>query len=776
MNKNILKLPLIPLRGLTIFPNMVLHFDVGREKSMAAIDKAMSIDETIFLVAQKELEIEEPEISDISTIGTICKIKQIIKLPGNTIRVLVEGIARGKIKKYYKNTKYFEVSIERIEEEKGNSVEVTAYFNTLKKVFINFVNEAGESNPDMIKSINEEKDVSEFIDMVASYIPIDEKNKQEILETLDICKRIELLLKCLKDEISIIKVQKKLANKMKQNIDDSQKEYYLREQLKLLQEELGEDDEETKIIKSYEEKIKNLKASDEVLEKAKYELSRLKGMQLSSSEGNTVQSYLDWLLDIPWKKYTRERLDIKKVEEVLNSEHYGLEDVKKRIIEYLASKKISNSLKGPILCLVGPPGVGKTSIAKSIAKAINRNYFRMSLGGMKDEAEIRGHRRTYVAAIPGRIAYALKQCKSMNPLILLDEIDKLGADYKGNPADALLEVLDSEQNNTFRDNFIELNIDLSKVMFITTANSLDTVPRPLLDRMEIVEISGYTYEEKFHIAKNHLVKKLYKEYNLKAQQIVLTDDAIKEIIEGYTRESGVRNLEREIANVLRKAMTIMLKENKKTVTVDKDKVNEMLGIKRINYDKVDKEDKIGVVTGMAWTAYGGDTLPVEAVVMKGTGKLQLTGKLGEVMQESAKTAYSYVRANAEKYQINDDFYKLKDIHIHVPEGAVPKDGPSAGVTMVTSLVSALSGRKVRANVAMTGEVTLTGKVLPIGGLKEKSLAAYRAGIDTIIIPEENLKDTEEIPESIKKNIKIITAKNVETVIENAIIGDSNYDN
>lgn len=776
MNKNILKLPLIPLRGLTIFPNMVLHFDVGREKSMAAIDKAMAIDETIFLVAQKELEIEEPEISDISTIGTICKIKQIIKLPGNTIRVLVEGIARGKIKKYYKNTKYFEVSIERIEEEKGDSVEVTAYFNTLKKVFINFVNEAGESNPDMIKSINEEKEVSEFIDMVSSYIPIDEKNKQEILETIDICKRIELLLKCLNDEISIIKVQKKLANKMKKNIDDSQKEYYLREQLKLLQEELGEDDEETKIIKNYEEKIKNLKAGKEVLEKANYELSRLKGMQLSSSEGNTVQSYLDWLLDIPWKKYTRERLDIKKVEEVLNSEHYGLEDVKKRIIEYLASKKISNSLKGPILCLVGPPGVGKTSIAKSVAKAINRNYFRMSLGGMKDEAEIRGHRRTYVAAIPGRIAYALKQCKSMNPLILLDEIDKLGADYKGNPADALLEVLDSEQNNTFRDNFIELNMDLSKVMFITTANSLDTVPRPLLDRMEIVEISGYTYEEKFHIAKNHLVKKLYKEYNLKAQQIILTDDAIKEIIEGYTRESGVRNLEREIANVLRKAMTIMIKEDKKTVTVDKDKVNEMLGIKRINFEKIDKEDKIGVVTGMAWTAYGGDTLPVEAVVMKGTGKLQLTGKLGEVMQESAKTAYSYVRANAEKYQINDDFYKLKDIHIHVPEGAVPKDGPSAGVTMVTSLVSALSGRKVRANVAMTGEVTLTGKVLPIGGLKEKSLAAYRAGIDTIIIPEENLKDTEEIPESIKKNIKIITVKNVEKVIENAIIGDINYDN
>lgn len=776
MNENIIKLPLIPLRGLTIFPNMVLHFDVGREKSIAAIDKAMSNDEDVFLVAQKDMEDENPEISNISTIGTICKIKQIIKLPGKTIRVLVEGVARGKIKRYYKNNKYFEVSVERIEEEKNYSIEIEGYFNTLKKVFINFVNQAGESNPEMTKSINDEKDINEFIDMISGYVPIAEAKKQEILETLDVKLRVEILLRCLEDEISIIKVQKKLANKMKKSVDDSQKEYYLREQLKFIQEELGEDDEETKTIKKYEEKVNNLKASAEVKNKAVYELGRLKGMSISSSEGNTVQTYLDWLLELPWGKYTRERLDISKVEEVLDEQHYGLEDVKKRIIEYLAAKKISGSIKGPILCLVGPPGVGKTSIAKSIAESINRKYFRMSLGGMRDEAEIRGHRRTYVAAIPGRIVYSLKECKSMNPLILLDEIDKLSADYKGNPADALLEVLDSEQNNKFRDNFMELPMDLSKVLFMTTANSLDTIPRPLLDRMEIVEVSGYTYEEKFHIAKNHLINKLYKEYNIDENKIKITDEAIKEIIDGYTRESGVRSLERNLASIMRKAMAEMIKENKNNININLKKVTELLGMRKFTFDKIDKEDKIGVVTGMAWTAYGGDTLPVEAVVMKGTGKLQLTGNLGDVMQESAKAAYSFVRANAEKYQINEDFYKNKDIHIHVPEGAVPKDGPSAGVTMVTALVSALTGKKVKSNVAMTGEVTLTGRVLPIGGLKEKSLAAFRAGIDTIIVPKENIKDTEKIPNSIRKKIRIIPAERVETVIENAILGDEINEN
>lgn len=769
--KELVRLPLVPLRGLTIFPNVVLHFDVGREKSIAAIEEAMSKDEEIFLVTQTDPQIAEPNEEDIKKIGTVCKIKQIVKMPENSMKVLVEGIYRGIIKKYTENEDYFEVYVDEYKDIECNELELEAYFDSLKKVFISFIKQSGEGNSEILETIRREKDLTEFIDMVSSYIPIKEKIKQQLLETVDIRERIEILIKCLKDEIEIIKVQKRLAEKMKKSVDDSQKDFYLREQMKFIQQELGEDDDDTRIVKEYEEKISKLKAPAEVKEKAEHELKRLKGMSVSSTEGSTVQSYLDWILDIPWNKNTRDRLDINKVEEILNEEHYGLKDVKERIIEYLAAKKISGSLKGPILCLVGPPGVGKTSIAKSIAHAMNKKYVRMSLGGIKDEAEIRGHRRTYVAAIPGRIIYSLKEAKSMNPLILLDEIDKLSQDYKGSPADALLEVLDGEQNNKFRDNYIELPVDLSKVLFITTANSLDTIPRPLLDRMEVVEVSGYTYEEKFHIAKNHLIKKMDKEYNLKENVIKITDDAIKEMIDGYTRESGVRSLERTIAKVLRKAMAEMLKTDKKSITVNVKKVHQYLGMKKFDFEKNNTDDKVGVVTGMAWTAYGGDTLPVEALVMKGTGKLQLTGKLGEVMQESAKAAYSYVRANCKKFGINEDFYKNKDIHIHAPEGAVPKDGPSAGVTMVTAMVSALSNKKVKGNVAMTGEVTLTGKVLPIGGLKEKSLAAYRAGIDTIIIPKENERDLEEIPTSIKKKLNIITAEQVDTVIKNAIVGE-----
>lgn len=773
-------LPLIPLRGLTIFPSMVLHFDVGREKSIEAVDVAMLNDEDIFLAAQKQMELDNPTSSDISSIGTICKIKQIIKMPGDTIRVLVEGKARGKIKKYIKNEKYFEVVVEKIIEDgtknDKDDVELDGYFESLKKAFKKFLKAAGEETPDMLTSIKLQKSVYDFINIVASYVPLAEEKKQEILETIGIKKRVEILLLAVEKELEVIKVQKKLANKMKKSVDESQKEYYLREQLKFIQEELGEDDEEKALIDKFEEKINRAKLPKEVKDKATNELGRLKRMNISSSEGNTVQSYLEWLLDIPWGKYTKEVLDIKKAEDVLNSEHYGLEDVKERILEYLAVKKMSGSLKGPILCLVGPPGVGKTSIARSIAKAINRKYVRMSLGGLKDESEIRGHRRTYVAAIPGRIVYGLKEAKSLNPLILLDEIDKLSTDYKGNPADALLEVLDSEQNKTFRDNFIELPIDLSKALFITTANSLDTIPRPLLDRMEVVEVSGYTYEEKFHIARNHLLPKIFDEYSLDKDKVIVKDDAIKEIIDGYTRESGVRSLERALGKLIRKAIAELLKDDKDSISINKNKVEKLMGTRVFTFDEIRKEDKLGVVTGLAWTAYGGDTLPVEAMVMDGNGKLQLTGKLGEVMQESAKAAYSYVRSNAVKYGIKEDFYKDKDIHIHVPEGAVPKDGPSAGVTMVTALVSALSGKKVRGNIAMTGEVTLTGRVLPIGGLKEKSLAAFRAGVDTIIIPKENARDVDKIPSSIRNKIKIIKAEEVGTVLENALIGECTNDN
>ena len=774
--KEYIRLPLIPLRGLTIFPNMVLHFDVGREKSVAAIEEAMLNDENIFLASQRDPEIEEPTSENISKIGTLCKIKQIIKMPGDIMRVLVEGKVRCEIKEYFNNENYFEVSISEVNETLEESPEIEAYFNSLKKTLARFLKQSGENTSEFAKEIKLVDNVIEYVDMVSGYLPISEEKKQEILETLDIKKRIEAIIVFIENEIKVVQVQKKLAKKMKKSVDDSQKEFYLREQLKFIQQELGQDDEETKIIKEYEQKLETMRLPKEVKEKASYELKKLKGMNISSSEGNTIQSYLDWVFDLPWGKNTKERLDINRAEEVLNEEHYGLDDVKERILEYLSVKKMSGTLKGPILCLVGPPGVGKTSIARSIAKAINRKYVRMSLGGMRDEAEIRGHRRTYVGAIPGRIVYSLKEAKSMNPLILLDEIDKLSSDYKGNPGDALLEVLDSEQNKTFRDNYMELPIDLSKVLFITTANSLDTIPRPLLDRMEVVEVSGYTYEEKFNIARNHLIPKIFKEYKLNNEVITINDEAIKFVIDGYTRESGVRSLERVISSLIRKSIASILKNDLEAMNIDKAKVEELLGTKRYSFDEKMKEDKVGVVTGMAWTAYGGDTLPVEAMVMSGSGKLQLTGQLGDVMQESAKAAYTYVRANASKYNIEEDFYKTKDIHIHVPEGAVPKDGPSAGVTMVTALVSALSGNKVKCNVAMTGEVTLTGRVLAIGGLKEKSLAAYRMGIDTIIIPKENEKDIEKIPYSVKENLTIITAEEVGEVLNNAIVGDEANEN
>lgn len=774
INKSI---PLIPLRGLTIFPDMVIHFDAGREKSVKAVEKAMENSEYIFLAAQKDERKENPEQTDISKIGTVSKIKQLIKLPNNTIRVLVEGVKKGIIKEFLDNEDYFEVVIEEINEEyPKEDAEIEAHFKMLKKTFITFVKLLGDESNEMPLNIENEDDISEFTNMVSGYLPIEYRKKQELLETLDINKRIEKLLIIIENEIKVVRVQRKLASKVKKSADDSQKEFYLREQLKFIQEELGEDFDEAKELNELREKINSSKMPKLAKEKCLEELKRLKSISMATSEGNSIKTYLDWVLDIPWGKYTRESLDIEKVEKILNEEHYGLEDVKERILEYLSVKKISGSSKGPILCLVGPPGVGKTSIASSIAKAINRKYVRMSLGGMSDEAEIRGHRRTYVAAIPGRIIYGLKEAKSMNPLMLLDEIDKLSSNYKGNPADALLEVLDSEQNKTFRDNFIELPTDLSKVLFITTANSLETIPRPLLDRMEVVEVSGYTYEEKFHIAKEHLIKKIFKQYSLPMDKVNITDEAIKFIIDGYTRESGVRDLERKLSSLIRKSMAYILKNKKEEILIDEAMVEELMGKRIFTFDKSKNEDKVGVVTGMAWTAYGGDTLPVETVTMPGNGKLQLTGQLGDVMQESAKTAYSYVRANAKKFGIDEDFYKKKDIHIHAPEGAVPKDGPSAGVTMVTALVSALTGKKVKGNVAMTGEVTLTGQVLPIGGLKEKSLAAYRYGIDTIIIPKENEKDIEKIPDSIKNNIKIILAKKVDEVVKNAIIGVDTHDN
>lgn len=776
MSEKLMALPLIPLRGISIFPNMIIHFDVGREKSKAAIEAAMEKQTDIFLATQKDYEIEDPEIGDIYNIGTICKVKQIIKLPNDVIRVLVEGLDRGEIKELDSSEEYLKVSVERIEEPSNEEYEnIEAYINSLRKSFSKYIKASGNIRNNVISIFDTIENYSELVDVVASYVIVDEDKKQEILQEINCINRIEKLLVILENEIDIINVEKKIGRKLKESVDKSQREYYIREQIRVLQEEIGEDDEDKKEISKYEERIKKAKLPKHVREKAESELSRLKSASGQGSESNVIRSYLDWILDIPWSKSTKDAFDVKEAEKILDNEHYGLEEVKERIVEYLAVKQYTNSLKGPILCLVGPPGVGKTSIAKSIANATNRKYTRMSLGGVRDEAEIRGHRKTYVGAIPGRLAYALKEAKVNNPLILLDEIDKLGSDNRGNVADALLEVLDSEQNNTFRDHYLELDMDLSKVLFITTANSLDTIPLPLLDRMEIIEVSGYTYEEKYHIAKDYLIPKLLKDHKLTKDQFKISESAIKEIINSYTREAGVRSLERVLGKLIRKSLTEMIKNDKKSISISFNRIEKYLGNKIYSFDIKEKEDRVGVVKGMAWTAAGGDTLPVESVTMKGTGKLVLTGQLGDVMQESAKIAFGFVRANAVKYGIDEEFYKNTDIHIHFPEGSIKKDGPSAGVTIITSIISALTNKKVRSNVAMTGEVTLTGRVLAIGGLKEKSIAAYRAGIDTIIIPKENEKDTIKIPNTVKNKLNIITVDHVNEVLNKAIIGVDTID-
>lgn len=776
MSDILMTLPLIPLRGISIFPNMIIHFDVGREKSKAAIEAAMENQTNIFLTTQKDYEIEEPEINDIYDIGTICKVKQIIKLPNNIIRVLVEGLDRGRITSLDNSEDYFKVSVEKIEEPSNEEYEdIEAYINSLRKSFSRYIKASGNMKSNIMSIFDTIVNYSELIDVVASYVIVDEDKKQEILQEVDCIKRIEKLLIIIENEIDIINVEKKIGKKIRESVDKSQREYYIREQIKVLQEEIGEYDEDKKEISKYEERIKKSKLPKHVKEKAESELSRLKSVSGQGSESNVIRNYLDWILDIPWSKSTKDNFDIKNAEKILNDEHYGLEEVKERIIEYLAVKQYTNTLKGPILCLVGPPGVGKTSIAKSIANATNRKYARMSLGGVRDEAEIRGHRKTYVGAIPGRLAYVLKEAKVNNPLVLLDEIDKLGSDHRGNVSDALLEVLDSEQNNTFRDHYLELDMDLSKILFITTANSLDTIPTPLLDRMEIIEVSGYTYEEKYNIAKDHLIPKLLKEHKLTNEQFKISESSIKEIINSYTREAGVRSLERVLGKLIRKVLTEMMRDNKKSISISANRIEKYLGNKIYTFDVKEKEDRIGVVKGMAWTAAGGDTLPVESVIMKGTGKLILTGQLGDVMQESAKIAFGFVRANASKYGIEEEFYKNTDIHIHFPEGAIKKDGPSAGVTIITSIISALTKRKVRSNVAMTGEVTLTGTVLAIGGLKEKSIAAFRAGIDTIIIPKENEKDIIKIPSTVKSKLNIIAVNHVNEVLNKAIIGVENID-
>lgn len=777
MESNLLKLPLIPLRGVNIFPYMVLHFDVGRDKSIAAVEDAMAKDQKIFLVAQKDAKLEDPSIDDIYKTGTICYIKQFVKLPGDHLRVLVEGEQRAVLTNMTDENGilYGEVNLV-VEIPCDDEKECEAYKISIGKAFDEYLDLTGENVNDILEDLEAEEDFSRYCDILSAYLMLKPEKKQELIEESNIKERLDKLLLIIKNEVEVLRIEKSIGTKIKSKINKVQKEFYLREQLKVIQEELGEDDEGTKELKEYEDKIFKAKLPKEAKEKAIYEFNRLKATGSSSQEGAVIKTYLDWILNLPWGKLTKDNLDIKHAREVLDVEHYGLEDVKDRIIEYLAVRKMSKTLKGPILCLVGPPGVGKTSIAKSVANALGRKFVRMSLGGVKDEAEIRGHRKTYVGAIPGRIINGMKQAGYKNPLFLLDEIDKMGADFKGSLADALLEVLDSEQNSTFRDHYLELDFDLSKVLFITTANSLDTISRPLLDRMEVIEVSGYTTEEKFQIAKRHLVPKLLKEHNVDEDKIIVQDSAINTLVENYTRESGVRSLERRTASVIRKAITEIVEDEKEKITINSNGVKKYLGPIIYSYDDLEKEDKVGVVTGLAWTGYGGDTLPVEVSVMDGDGKLQLTGQLGDVMKESAKAGYSYVRSNAQKYNINPEFHKTKDIHIHIPEGAIPKDGPSAGITMVTAMISALSGRKTSHKVAMTGEVTLTGRVLPIGGLKEKSLAAYRMGISTIIIPKDNKKDLDKIPKSVKAKIKFIAVEKVEEVVEKSLIMEGNYGN
>ncbi|HFD2028509.1 TPA: endopeptidase La [Clostridium perfringens] len=773
MKEDKLILPLIPLRGLTVFPNMVIYFDVGREKSIEAVEKAMAGDQKIFLAAQKDIEIDNPSEDDIFNIGTICEIKQIVKMPKNTIRVLVEGIERAKMDEFFDKEELLEASIEKIEIDNEIDHEFEALSRKLKDDFFEFLDitaSSGINGVDLFDNLEEEKDLNKVTDLISSYALIKQEDKQDILQTLDLKKRIEKLIFYVKQEIEVAKIEKRIGTKVKKKLDKGQREYYLREQMKVIQEELGEEDDNKKAIIEFEKVINEKKLPNQVKEKAQYEISKLKASSPYSQDGGVTRTYLENLLDMPWGEFTEDTLNIKDARKVLDKDHYGLKDVKDRILEYLAVKQISNSLRGPILCLVGPPGVGKTSIAKSVATSLNRKFVRMSLGGVRDEADIRGHRRTYVGAIPGRIVTGLKEAKSMNPVFLLDEIDKLGMDFKGNPADALLEVFDNEQNKTFRDHYLEVDVDLSEVMFITTANSLDGIPRPLLDRMELIEVSGYTYEEKFRIAKKYLVPKVLKEHGVDNKIITISDSALKLIIDSYTRESGVRNLQRQIANVIRKGIKDIIEKDKKNLNISTKLVEKYLGPKIFSYEEIDKEDKVGVVTGMAWTAYGGDTLPVEVMVMDGKGRLELTGQLGDVMKESARAAYSYVRAHMKELGIKDEFYSKKDIHIHAPEGAVPKDGPSAGVTMTTALVSALTGKKVKHNVAMTGEITLTGKVLAIGGLKEKCLAARRVRIDTVIVPKENEKDVIKLPKIVKDSLNIILADKIDDVLENALVG------
>jgi ATP-dependent Lon protease len=763
-------IPLLPLRGLVIFPYMIPYFDVGREMSIKALEDAMVNDQHILLVAQKDASIESPTKDDIYDVGCYSKIKQLLKLPDGTIRVLVEGISRVKIVKITQTDPYFIAQYEVLEDvDVEMNEEVEALRRSLIKNFEEVVKLSGKMSPESVVSVLEAKEMGRLTDMISAAIYMKVEEKQAFLAERDVYKRMNMLIKHLTKEVEILEIEKDINRRVKQQMERSQREYYLREQIKVISDELGESDSTVAECDEYVERLLDLNFEEAEFERILKEINRLRKMQSMSPEATVIRTYLEWIFDLPWNKETKDRLDIHIAENILNEDHYGLEQVKERIIEFLAVKSLKKEGKSPVLCLVGPPGVGKTSIAKSIARAMNRKYVRMSLGGVRDEAEIRGHRRTYIGAMPGRIIKAVKQAESKNALILLDEIDKLAGDFRGDPAAALLEVLDTEQNYAFRDHYLEVPFDLSKIMFITTANTLDTIPRPLLDRMEVIRIPGYTDIEKMNIAVKYLIPKQLKLHGLNKSKLRIKDEAVDLIIKYYTREAGVRNLEREIASLCRKAAKYLVTGNKKSLTISLKNAEEFLGPKKYRVDKTLKDSLVGVARGLAWTSVGGDTLLIEVNIMPGTGRIELTGNLGEVMKESAKIAISYIRTKSNEYGIDPDFYKNSDIHVHVPEGAVPKDGPSAGITLCTAIVSALTGIKVKSNVAMTGELTLRGNVLPIGGLKEKTMAAHRAGVDTVIIPEENVPDLHDISAYIKEHLKFVSVRTMDEVLKIALV-------
>ena len=761
-------LPVLPLRDIVVFPHMIVPLFVGREKSVRALEDVMREDKQILLVAQKNAAQDEPQPEDIYSVGTVSTVLQLLKLPDGTVKVLVEGGRRARILQYGDNSDFFQAEVEFIDEEEGEEQELEALSRSVVSEFEQYIKLNKKIPPEALVSINQIEDASKLADTVASHLALKISEKQELLEIKTTGERLERVYSYMEGEIGVLQVEKKIRSRVKRQMEKTQREYYLNEQLKAIQKELGEGEEGKDENAELEEKIQKTRLSKEAREKCMAELKKLKSMSPMSAEATVVRNYLDWMLGIPWKKKSPVKKDLNKAQEVLDADHYGLEKVKERILEYLAVQARTKKLKGPILCLVGPPGVGKTSLGKSIARSTGRKFVRMSLGGVRDESEIRGHRRTYIGSMPGKVVQGMKKAKVSNPLFLLDEIDKMGADWRGDPASALLEVLDPEQNSTFNDHYLEVDYDLSDVMFVTTANTMN-MPGPLMDRMEIIRLSGYTEDEKVEIARRHLIRKQLEAHGLKEKEWDISDGALRDLIRYYTREAGVRNLEREIAKLARKATKeILMEEDVDHVKVTSRNLEKYSGVKRFRYGELEEEDKVGITTGLAWTEVGGEILQIEAIMVPGKGRMTITGKLGDVMTESIQAAKSYVQSQATEFGILPPLFHKKDIHVHVPEGATPKDGPSAGVGMVTSIVSVLTGVAVRKDVAMTGEITLRGRVLPIGGLKEKLLAALRSGIKTVLIPSENEKDLAEIPDNVKKGLEIIPVSRVEEVLKHAL--------